>query len=350
VTRTSLLLPTLLALAGLAAGARAEVIEAQIAGTVDFTGSLPDSLIGVEVDDEVLVRFRLQSESVIVTEHVRSYEIDLTTVLVTVGDLSMGLFDFPDPTVPPLFFSISENGQFGDAFWLSNDGEFPDLVPLDLAGVMLDFQLFFSDRTLVTDEVLDALGSYTPSDVLGGNFELDFFFPENAVVGFALDELTLQSVAECFLVIGSGPGVVAFAPDTHEFTAQVDGVDAYYPVLLDDIPEFVIPGDILGRHPVGTSLVGTKVGTQVGTQGGKVTSGPPPLEGLLTVQVLMWNPGAFPDQPEQFTQGLAVRIGPDGDVATLPYGEGTGMAIWAETGVNGAGQPVLRFPFSIPGM
>jgi hypothetical protein len=342
VTRTSLLLPTLLALAVLAAGARADVIEVQIAGSVDFTGSLPDSLIGVEVDDEVLVRFRLESESVTVTEHVRSYEIDLTTVLVTVGGLSMGLFDFPDPAVPPLFFSISEGGQFGDAFWLSNDGTFPDLAPLDLAGVMLDFQLFFSDRTLVTDEVLDALGSYDEQDVLGGNFQLDFFFPENVVVGFALDELTLQSVAECFLVIGSGPGAVAFAPDTHEFTAQVGGVDAYYPVLLDDIPEFVIPGDLVGRHPVGTSLVGTK--------GGAVTSGPPPLEGLLTVQVLMWNPGVFPDQPEQFTQGLAVRVGPDGSVATLPYGEGTGMGIWAETGVNAAGQPVLRFPFSIPGM
>lgn len=342
MSRTSPLLPILLALAVLATGARADVIEVQIAGTVDFTGSLPDSLLTVDEGDEALVRFRLESESVLVTEHVRSYEIDLSTVLVTVGDLSMGLFDFPDPAVPPLFFSISEGGQFGDAFWLSNDGAFPDLVPLELAGVMLDFQLFFSDRTLVTDEVLDALGSYDDQDLLGGNFQLDFFFPENVVVGFALDELTLQSVAECFLVIGSGQGAVAFEPDTHEFTAQVGGVDAYYPVLLDDIPEFVIPGALVGRQPLGSSLVGAKDGA--------ITQGPQPLQGLLTVQVLMWNPGAFPDQPEQFSHGLAVRVAPDGDVVTQPYGEGTGMGLWAETGVNSAGQPVLRFPFSIPGM
>ena len=41
---------------------------------------------------------------------------------------------------------------------------------------------------------------------------------------------------------------------------------------------------------------------------------------------------------------------PDGSVFTRPYGTGTGIEVWAETDVNADGQPVVRFPFNIPGL
>ena len=40
----------------------------------------------------------------------------------------------------------------------------------------------------------------------------------------------------------------------------------------------------------------------------------------------------------------------DGSFFTRRYGEGTGMEVRAECGIGADGQPVLRFPFTIPGI
>jgi hypothetical protein len=69
----------------------------------------------------------------------------------------------------------------------------------------------------------------------------------------------------------------------------------------------------------------------------------------FSVQVLLWNPAVFPAQPEQYSHGLKVYVAPDGSISTRGYGTGTGISVWAETGVNANGQPVVRFPFLIPG-
>ena len=46
----------------------------------------------------------------------------------------------------------------------------------------------------------------------------------------------------------------------------------------------------------------------------------------------------FPGQPEQQSHGLYVKVLPDGNVVTRPFGDGTGMQVWAEI-VTGAGVP-----------
>ena len=75
------------------------------------------------------------------------------------------------------------------------------------------------------------------------------------------------------------------------------------------------------------------------------------LDGDFAVQVLMWNPEVFPGQPEQYTAALYVSIQPDGTLLTRPYGtDQGGMQIWHEIDTNAAGQTIIRFPFSIPGL
>jgi hypothetical protein len=143
-------------------------------------------------------------------------------------------------------------------------------------------------------------------------------------------------------VVGGGPGDASFNPGHHVFDTQVDGVQASYPVLLDDIPDFVIPTPT--RGPLATQGAGTAT---AGPQDPKVAG---VMQGVYTVQVLMWNPGAFPQLPEQSTHGLMVSVDNAGHVTTRPYGDGTGMEVWAETDVNEQGQHVVRFPFSIPGL
>jgi hypothetical protein len=154
---------------------------------------------------------------------------------------------------------------------------------------------------------------------------------------FGTDACTTNTLSitcdECTLVVGNSM--------SHAFTTQVGDVGHNEGVMLDDVAEFVLP-----MLPSASAVAGLLPGgsTRVQTTGSFLT------DRWFTVQVVMWNPDIFPNQPEQFTNGLLVHISPDGTVQTKSYGSGTGMLVWAETGVNAAGQPVVRFPFSIPGM
>ena len=67
-------------------------------------------------------------------------------------------------------------------------------------------------------------------------------------------------------------------------------------------------------------------------------------------QVMMWNPIVFPQQPEQSSYPVFVSVFSNGHFMTRQYGTGTGMELWVERGVNANGAPVLRFPFTIPGI
>jgi len=170
----------------------------------------------------------------------------------------------------------------------------------------------------------------------------DSTFHAGAAYAFDLSD------AECFLVIGDGPGNATFFAIGHLFETQVGPtVEEAHAVLMEDIPEFVLPGPDLTAIPTGMGITG------VGTGGTMV---PPTLvpswmwDGNFTVQVLLWNPDVFAAQPEQSSFGLMVHVRPGGSISTFPYGTGTGITVWAETDVNEKGQPVVRFPFSIPGI
>ena len=140
--------------------------------------------------------------------------------------------------------------------------------------------------------------------------------------------------AECFLLLGDGPGSSSWnhLPASHSFGTQIDRVRQSWAVTLDDIPEFVIfdprrgaPGGIPGLH------------SHSGYQ-------------LFAVQVMMWNPGVFPNNPEQCTRGLWMTVSPSGRVQSVPYGASDGgLTIQADTYWNSRGQRILRFPFGIPG-
>ena len=172
------------------------------------------------------------------------------------------------------------------------------------------------------------------------------------VAGASSDNAFRIESAECFLVIGDLPGAGTFMGADHQFETQVGPeVEASYPVLLTDIPEFVLPSlPTSGRQPSGPGGLGV-IG--VAAARGGVMSGDLPawmLDGHFAVQVVMWNPQVFPGMPEQCTAGLYVHVQPDGTVITTPYGTDVGgLNIWHEIGTDADGQKVIRFPFSIPG-
>ena len=134
--------------------------------------------------------------------------------------------------------------------------------------------------------------------------------------------------AECLLIIGDGPGAATYFDDDmdHLFGTQLDGVEDAHAVLLDEIPEFVLPIQPGRRHVTAAAPLG--YGAFVATPVGDVPLDQPPtwmLDGEFAVQVVMWNPEVFPGQPEQYTAGLYVSIQPDGSVCSpRPYGTDVG--------------------------
>ncbi len=154
--------------------------------------------------------------------------------------------------------------------------------------------------------------------------------------------------AECFLVVGDDQGHDPFVGAGHGFQTQVGDIADSFIVWMTDVPEFVLPMPITTR---GHATSGT--GGLMGTAAPHIDlSGSPEWmqDGEFAVQVVMWNPVVFPGMPEQFTAGLLVQIKPNGHVVTSPYGNNVGgLQVWHEIGRNEDGQPVIRFPFSIPG-
>jgi subtilisin-like proprotein convertase family protein len=148
---------------------------------------------------------------------------------------------------------------------------------------------------------------------------------------------------ECFLVIGDGPGSGSFTGAAHEFETQVGPtIEDSYPVLMTDIPSFVLPPK---------AKRGASVGAQVSMQGGTELELEPWMQdGQFAVQVLMWNPGVFPSLPEQFTACLDVEILPNGSIKTTSNGESLGgLEIAAQIDWLPDGTRVISFPFVIPG-
>jgi subtilisin-like proprotein convertase family protein len=163
-------------------------------------------------------------------------------------------------------------------------------------------------------------------------------------------DLTTCEAAECFLVIGDLPGQASFVDLNHHFQTQVGPtIEDSYPVLMEQIPEFVLPTAQTKANITGLS---SAVGRATGVRGTSGEASPAWMhDGQFVVQVLMWNPSVFPGLPEQYTAGLFVSVQPDGSVITEPFGDNLGgLQIWHEFGTNAEGQKVIRFPFLIPGI
>jgi len=135
---------------------------------------------------------------------------------------------------------------------------------------------------------------------------------------------------ECYLTIGSGPGDASFTPDDVTIQTNLDNVDLHYAVLLNSMPEFVIPS----VRPAVFGNNGSVRLTQRPTRS-------------FAVQVQMYNPEVFPTNPHHHSNGLLVNIDNLGNVNTVSFGSGT-MSVWAQTGTNHSGERIVKFPFTMP--
>ena len=218
--------------------------------------------------------------------------------------------------------------------------------------------------------ITNLTGSYFPNNALsafdgmnaGGNWTISITDNAGADVGSLVSWSVHLNEAggpvcpqpECHLVIGTGPGTDEFFGSWHWFDTQVGNVVESHPVLLNDIPSFPLPA----QQTTGRIQLPTPGSLGQAGFGAVSTSTPAPTvaspawmgSGSFSVQVLMWNPQAFPWLPEQYTGGLHVYLFADGSVRSVPFGTNVGgLQVWHQVYTTPSGQKMIRFPFSIPG-
>ena len=320
----------------------ADEVQVTVTGTIEFNQVGDPPLGNGGSGDPCSMSFLVDSDNFedSLNFPTRGYIIDESSFVLNWNGSPIALQN-PFPGTP--YFVLRDNDPAVDGFFLGTNVDVPfGGISLEQVGIFGNFAVNWSQTytgdTLSSLDILDALGSYDFTNltvfnwsILDGPFDAAFMIP---------DKLSIEAAPECYLVLGDAPGAGVFNPGIHSWNTQVGNVQSSYPVLLDDIPEFVIP--TLTRPAMAANGTGIAMGQSLPDS--------QVLQGLFTVQVVMWNPSVFPGQPEQFTYGLLVNVAPNGTVSTRPYGDGTGMEVWAETDTNAAGQPVIRFPFSIPGL
>jgi hypothetical protein len=174
---------------------------------------------------------------------------------------------------------------------------------------------------------------------------LDVFDANTGAFITTVDDLDLgmsvyvQTLAECFLVIGGGIGDDTFGAGGHIWSTQVEGIMQTYPVSLTSYPSFELPiPRYLQRRLRRTMDVPQKKSLRRALV---------PV-GEFGVQVVMWNPTVFPTNAEQYTQPLRATLWSDGSVTSRSLGTRDGMRIRMET-YTAHGTRYVRFPFSIDG-
>lgn len=122
-------------------------------------------------------------------------------------------------------------------------------------------------------------------------------------------------VAECHMVFSSGLGTAQVSLFGHLYDTQLAGVRRSWPVTMEDMPSF------------------------------SLNQFPP----AMYLQVLMYNPHMFAQNPDQYSAAMRVTRNVNGGIDTEYFGTYDGISVRAQIFyVNGV--PRVRFPFTIEGM
>ena len=107
---------------------------------------------------------------------------------------------------------------------------------------------------------------------------------------------------------------------------QIASLTQAFPVTRESIPTFRVPHS----HVLPNGII---------------------LEPLpFYVQVVMYNPVMFPQNPSQWSRAMRVEVDANGNVLTSYWGSGNGIGVRAATFTDSLGIQRMRFPFSIVGM
>jgi hypothetical protein len=164
--------------------------------------------------------------------------------------------------------------------------------------------------------------NWTPTNLQVGNHVVTFVAVDGHMRTSSCT-ITLI-VAECHLILGVGPGDTRVTIFGHDYQTQMGWVRQTFPVTMADMPDFPLPAANLGS---------------VGAQ-----------QLPISVQVVMYNPEIYPQNPEQWSQRMVLAVVPGRSTKLQGTGTENGIHVTVETFVDKLGRVRMRFPFTIDGM
>lgn len=208
-------------------------------------------------------------------------------------------------------------------------------IQMASVGVPMSFQICASDvdqadTVTLTSGPLPAGATLTPPLPASGNPICTTFnwTPANNQTGttsvtFTATDTHLRTstctvtilIAECHMLFGGGAGASQQVIFGHLFDTELAGVRRSWPVTMVDMPSF----------PVSV------------------------LPSQFTMQVVMYNPTVFPQNPDQWSQALTVHTA-GGNVTGTLSGTLNGIHVQVQTFSAPDGTLRVRFPFTIDGM
>lgn len=166
--------------------------------------------------------------------------------------------------------------------------------------------------------------NWTPGPADAGNWVITFTATDNH--GNANTCVINLLVAECHQLFGLQTGSGQFNVFGHLYTTHLASLQQAFPVTREAIPDFRVPH----AHTLPNGLVFE----------------PTPFY----VQVVMYNPQMFPQNPSQWSKAMRVQPDGGGGLATSYWGDSNGIGVRATTFTDPQGILRMRFPFSIVGM
>jgi hypothetical protein len=132
-------------------------------------------------------------------------------------------------------------------------------------------------------------------------------------------------VAECHQIMALQQGNQAYNIFGHVYNTQLTQMIGAWPVTMTDMPTFPVPRSF--TH--GSDLI---------------------ITGPRYVQVVMYNPLIFPNNPSQWSRAMRLNFEPSGNISTTHLGTRNGISVRLQTITDIHGQRFMRFPFTIDGM
>jgi len=178
-----------------AVDARAEIVNVELNGSVEWNQIAGAPLNGAQVGQAAKLTFTVDSNSFLNTPTfpTRGYPIDKTSFKLKFPTFEIGL-QSPYPAGQTPYFVIRNNDPMVDGFMVSSGTGFPDGVPLSQAGAFgqfkNEFHVTYGGSTLSSLDVLGALGHYDFTGLSVFNWTIDDG-PVNAL-GILFSDMTIS--------------------------------------------------------------------------------------------------------------------------------------------------------------
>ena len=145
------------------AGARAEVVQVEILGTVDYNVYASGPFAGVPSGAPAALRFQVDSNNFLNSASfpTRGYVITQASFTFQAGAASTTLYS-PFPAGQTPYFVLRNNDPAVDGFFISMGTDFPAPLPLQYnANAGMNFLVTYGGTTLNSLDILSAVGTYT---------------------------------------------------------------------------------------------------------------------------------------------------------------------------------------------